>query len=80
MRTERELEIETNNLQKKGKNTEELLTIEGMLFLVPGGMSTRRSGFRLFMPRFIGGGDLACMFLFIPPEDTSNPGELRWFP
>lgn len=56
------------------------LTMEGMLFLAPGGMSTRRSGLRLFIPRFTGGGDLACMLLFIPPEDTRSPGELRWFP
>src|SRR4029434_3585656 len=55
-------------------------TIEGMLFLAPGGMSTRRSCLRLFMPRFMGGGDLACMPLFIPPEDTRRPGELRWLP
>lgn len=54
--------------------------MEGMLFLAPGGMSTRRSGLRLFMPRFMGGGDLACMFLFMPPGETSRPGELRWFP
>lgn len=59
---------------------ERLLTMEGMLFLAPGGMSTRRSGLRLFMPRFMGGGDLVCMFLFMPPGDTSRPGELRWFP
>lgn len=51
-----------------------------MLFLAPGGMSTRRSGLRLFMPKFMGGGDLACMFLFMPPGETSRPGELRWFP
>lgn len=54
--------------------------MDGMLFLAPGGMSTRRSGLRLFMPRFMGGGDLACMFLFMPPGETSRPGELRWFP
>lgn len=54
--------------------------MEGMLFLAPGGMSTRRSGLRLFMPKFMGGGDFACMFLFIPAGDTSRPGELRWFP
>lgn len=59
---------------------ERLLTMEGMLFLTPGGMSTRRSGLRLFMPKFMGGGDLACMFLFMPPGETSRPGELRWFP
>lgn len=57
-----------------------LLTMDGMLFLAPGGMSTRRSGLRLFMPRFMGGGDLVCMFLFMPPGETSRPGELRWFP
>lgn len=51
-----------------------------MLFLAPGGMSTRRSGLRLFMPRLTGGGDFACMFLFMPPGETSRPGELRWFP
>lgn len=58
-------------------NMQRLLTMEGMLFFAPGGMSTRRSGLRLFMPRFIGGGDFACMFLFIPPAETSSPGELR---
>lgn len=57
-----------------------LWLMEGMLFLAPGGMRTRRSGLRLFMPRFMGGGDLACMFLFMPPGETSRPGELRWFP
>lgn len=62
------------------RGIERLLTMEGMLFLAPGGMSTRRSGLRLFMPKFMGGGDLACMFLFMPPGETSRPGELRWFP
>lgn len=64
----------------KEEYIERVLTMEGMLFLAPGGMSTRRSGLRLFMPRFMGGGDLACMFLFMPPGETSRPGELRWFP
>lgn len=64
----------------KGRGSEDILTMEGMLFLAPGGMSTRRSGLRLFMPKFMGGGDLACMFLFMPPGETSSPGELRWFP
>lgn len=64
----------------KEEYAERVLTMEGMLFLAPGGMSTRRSGLRLFMPRFMGGGDLACMFLFMPPGETSRPGELRWFP
>lgn len=62
------------------RGMERLLTMEGMLFLAPGGMSTRKSGLRLFMPKFMGGGDLACMFLFMPPGETSRPGELRWFP
>lgn len=62
------------------RGIERILTMEGMLFLAPGGMSTRRSGLRLFMPKFMGGGDLACMFLFMPPGETSSPGELRWFP
>lgn len=62
---------------RKGAN---ILTMEGMLFLAPGGMRTRRSGLRLFMPKFMGGGDLACMFLFMAPGETSSPGELRWFP
>ena len=58
----------------------ERLTMEGMLFLTPGGTSTRRSGLRLlFIPRFMVGGDLACMLLFMLPEETSRPGELRWW-
>lgn len=62
------------------RDTDSSLTMEGMLFLAPGGMSTRRSGLRLFMPKFMGGGDFACMFLFMPPGETSRLGELRWFP
>ena len=62
-----------------GGKVNEQLTMEGMLFLAPGGMSTRRSGLRLFMPRFMGGGDLACMLLFMLPGEASRPGELRWW-
>lgn len=51
-----------------------------MLLLLPGGISTRRSGLRLFIPKFIGGGDFACIFLFKLPGETSRPGELRGFP
>lgn len=54
------------------------LTMEGMVFLDPGGMRTRRSGLRLFM--FMGGGDFACMVFVMFPGETSRPGELRWFP
>lgn len=51
-----------------------------MVFLLPGGISTRRSGLRLFIPKFIGGGDFACIFLFKLPGETSRPGELRGLP
>lgn len=48
--------------------------------LLPGGISTRRSGLRLFIPKFMGGGDFACIFLFKLPGETSRPGEFRGLP
>ncbi len=51
------------------------LTLVGMLLhLLEGGISVRRSGLRLML---IGGGLLSCMFLEMPPGDSS-PGEVQW--
>lgn len=53
----------------------EALTMVGMLLhLLEGGISVRRSGFRLMLTV---GGLFSCMFLDTPPEDSS-PGELQW--
>lgn len=64
----------------KKKRLLKYITTDGIVFLLPGGISTRRSGLRLFIPKFIGGGDFACIFLFKLPGETSRPGELRGLP
>lgn len=56
------------------------ITTDGIVFLLPGGIRTRRSGLRLFIPKFMGGGDFACIFLFKLPGETSRPGEFRGLP
>lgn len=48
-----------------------------MVLLLPGGISTWKCGLQLFIPKFIEGGDFACIFL---PGETSRPGELRGLP
>lgn len=61
------------------------LTSGGIMPLLEGGMTTRRSGLRLFMPRFPppgGGGDFVGMTLprpFPPPLVPSRLGEALEF-
>lgn len=53
------------------------IIIDGIVFLLFGGIRIRRFGLRLFIFKFMGGGDFVCIFLFKLLGEISRFGEFR---